>query len=276
MSRPGLQATDLSYQVGSVRLVREVSLEARTGEVLTVVGPNGAGKTTLMRLLSGELKPTSGEVMLDGRDLHSYPPRDLALKRAVLPQQTVLQFAFSARDVVLMGRNPHLRDGWPDHEDREIVERQMERTQTTQFALRSFPSLSGGEQSRVTLARVLTQEAPVLLLDEPTSSLDVKHQEMVMQVARELAAAGACVLVIIHDLNLAAAYSDRIALLQGGSLAACGTPSEVLRQDLLSEVFECDLTVLEGHGLDHPLVVPRRAWLQGAVEPRREVAFTCP
>ncbi|HLF80115.1 MAG TPA: heme ABC transporter ATP-binding protein [Dehalococcoidia bacterium] len=276
MSRPGLQATSLSFQVGSVRLVREVSLEARTGEVLTVVGPNGAGKSTLLRLLSGELTPTSGEVILDGRDLQDYPARDLALKRAVLPQQTVLQFAFSARDVVLMGRNPHLRDGWPSREDREITERQMERTETTAFATRTFPSLSGGEQSRVTLARVLAQEAPILLLDEPTSSLDVKHQEMVMQVARELAVAGACVLVIIHDLNLAAAYSDRIALLQGGSLMACGAPDEVLREDLLSSVFECELTVLEGHGLDHPLVVPRRGWSQGAVEPTREVSFTRP
>ena len=133
----------------------------------------------------------------------------------------------------------------------------MEVTETTPFAERSFPSLSGGEQSRVTLARVLAQEAPLLLLDEPTSSLDVRHQEQVMLTARRLAAAGACVLVILHDLNLAAAYADRIAVLHKGSLVACDAPAAVLRPQLLKEVFECDFDVVPIE-TNRPYVLPRR------------------
>jgi iron complex transport system ATP-binding protein len=161
-----------------------------------------------------------------------------------------------------MGRNPHLKDGWPNKEDQRIAARAMELTETSPFAPRKFPSLSGGEQSRVTLARVLAQEAPLLLLDEPTSSLDVRHQEQVMVTARRLAAAGACVLVILHDLNLAAAYADRIAVLHKGSLVACDSPAAVLRPELLNEVFECEFDVLP-IDTNRPYVIPRRAAVTG-------------
>ena len=186
---------------------------------LAVVGQNGAGKSTLLKLLSGELSPTAGEVLVGGRLLSDYAPQDLALRRAVLPQQTILQFAFKARDVVLMGRSPHLRGTWASLEDEEIAERSMYLTETDRFASRVYTSLSGGEQARVNLARVLTQEAPILLLDEPTTSLDMRHQELIMRTARNLAGEGACVLAVLHDLNLAAAYSDRIAVLQDGAPA---------------------------------------------------------
>jgi iron complex transport system ATP-binding protein len=252
-----LKMRNVSFSAGKAQLLRDVSLDAAAGEVLAVVGPNGAGKSTLLRLLAGELSPTNGEVLIDGKPLKSYGAAALALKRAVLPQQTILTFAFSALEVVLMGRNPHLKDGWPNKDDEQIAQRAMEHTETTSFAPRKFPSLSGGEQARVTLARVLAQEAPLLLLDEPTSSLDVRHQEQVMATARRLAVAGACVLVILHDLNLAAAYAHRIAVLHQGSLVACDVPAAVLQPELLKEVFECDFDVLPIES-DRPYVLPRR------------------
>jgi iron complex transport system ATP-binding protein len=257
-----LETRNVSFSAGRAELLKDVSLGAASGEVLAVAGPNGAGKSTLLRVLAGEISPSHGEVLIDGKPLKSYSAGELALKRAVLPQQTVLTFGFSALEVVLMGRNPHLKDGWPNQDDQRIAQRAMEVTETVPFAARKFPSLSGGEQSRVTLARVLAQEAPLLLLDEPTSSLDVRHQEQVMVTARHLAASGACVLVILHDLNLAAAYADRIALMHRATLAACGVPSEVLKPELLKEVFECEFDVLPIE-TNRPYVLPRRTAVPG-------------
>ena len=258
MADPIVQARDLSYRIGAAVLVESVTFDAHVGEVLSVVGPNGAGKSTLLRLLAGELRPSGGDALIDGRAVSSYSAGELALKRAVLPQQTVLQFSFTARDVVLMGRSPHIQNGWASAEDGVIAERYMSATDTLAFAARSYPTLSGGEQSRVTIARVLAQEAPVLLLDEPTSSLDVRHQEAVMRLAQSQARQGRCVVAVVHDLNLAAAYSDRIAIMQEGRIAAHGAPAVVLRNDLLSSVFECGLQVIRNAELSHPLVVPRR------------------
>lgn len=256
---PLLEARNVSFSIGDKLLVDGVSLVAHSGEVLALVGPNGAGKSTLLRLLARELVPTKGALHLGGRPMADYSARDLAKRRAVLPQQTVMQFAFSARDVVMMGRNPHIENGWPGPEDREIAERSMRRTETWEFRERIYPRLSGGEQSRVTLARVLAQDTPILLLDEPTASLDVKHQELAMQTARALAAEGACVVVIVHDLNLAAAYADRIALLHNARLVDCGSPTAILREEVLSEVFETRLQVLRDvGGVGHLIVMPLR------------------
>jgi iron complex transport system ATP-binding protein len=254
---PLLSAKDLGYAVGPAQLVQAVNLDAAAGEVLAIVGQNGAGKSTLLGLLSGDLSPTQGRVEIDGRPLHDYAPPELAVKRAVLPQQTVLQFAFRARDVVLLGRSPHLRGTWPGLDDEEIAERSMALTETERFAARIYTSLSGGEQSRVNLARVLTQEAPILLLDEPTSSLDLRHQELIMRTARQLAGEGACIVAVLHDLNLAAAYADRIAVLESGTLAISGTPDEVMDAELLSRAFDCPLDVICAGG-GPKMVVPRR------------------
>jgi iron complex transport system ATP-binding protein len=250
-----LEARAVSYQVGSARLLDGVSLAVERGEVLVLVGPNGAGKSTLLKVLSGDLVPSSGTVFLQGRPLSEYRARDLALRRAVMPQQTVLQFAFAAQEVVLMGRSPHVRGG-ESANDLAVVRTCMERTDSLQFAARAYPSLSTGEQQRVTLARVLAQETPVLLLDEPTAALDIRHQELVMQIARQSADAGAAVLAVLHDLNLAAAYADRIAVLSRGRLAALGTPWEVFSEPLLSEVFEHPVAVIRHPLRDCPLVMP--------------------
>ena len=252
-----LESRAVSYRVGQATLVDGVTLAARRGEVLALVGPNGAGKSTLLRLLAGDIAPAAGEVLLAGRPLKGYSARALARQRAVMPQQTLLQFAFSAYEVVLMGRAPHAgaRRGESD-EDLAIVREALLRTDSEALARRSYPSLSTGEQQRVTLARVLAQQAPIMLLDEPTAALDIRHQELVMQIARETAAAGAAVLLVVHDLNLAAGYADRVAVLRHGRLVACDTPWQVLTADLLSEVFEHPIAVLPHPQRDCPLILP--------------------
>lgn len=246
-----LVAEHLSLAIRNKWLLRDVSLTVEPGEVVALVGPNGAGKSSLLRVLAGDVVPTSGRVLLDGKPPADYHARELALKRAVLPQQTVLQFAFSVREVVEMGRGPRRLD-----ENGPIVADSLRRTDTLHLADRIYPSLSGGEQARVTLARVLAQETPILLLDEPTASLDLHHQQLVMDVARELAGAGASVVTILHDLNLAAGYADRIGVMREGRLARMGTPWETFTEELLSDVFSCPIAVTDHPSRDCPLVIP--------------------
>jgi iron complex transport system ATP-binding protein len=246
-----LVADQVSLAIRHKWLLRDVSLALEPGEVVALVGPNGAGKSSLLRTLAGDVAPTGGRVLLDGRPITEVHPRDLALKRAVLPQQTVLQFAFTAREVVEMGRGPRRLE-----EDGGLVTESLRRTDTLHLADRIFPSLSGGEQARVTLARVLAQQTPILLLDEPTASLDLRHQQMVMEVARDLAASGAGVLAILHDLNLAAGYSDRIGVMREGRLVSIGTPWETFTEELLSEVFACPIAIVPHPSRDCPLVIP--------------------
>jgi iron complex transport system ATP-binding protein len=254
MSAPLLRATGIGLRVEGATLLDGVTLEVFPGEVLGVVGPNGAGKTSLLRVLAGEIPPTSGGVLLDGVPLSQYRPRQLARRRALLPQQTLLQFAFRARDVVLMGRYP-LRDSSAD-QDLEAARRAMAATDVAHLAARLYPTLSGGEQTRVSFARVLVQETPLVMLDEPTTSLDLRHQEMVMGLVRSLADGGAAVVAVLHDLNLAARYADRVALMSRGRLAALAPTRQVMRADLLSEVYQHPVVVVPHPGRDCPLVLP--------------------
>ena len=173
-----------------------------------------------------------------------------------MPQETVLQFAFTVREVVAMGRHPHRRNG--SERDGEAVESAMRWTETLDLRRRTYPTLSGGERGRTTLARVLAQESPILLLDEPTAALDIRHQERAMTVARSYADSGGAVIAVLHDLNLAAAYADRIALLAEGRLAGLGPPWAVLREDLLGSVFDHPVVVTRSPCGDSPLVVPTR------------------
>ena len=256
MSGARLEARDAGYRVAGAVLVDRVDLEVRDGEVLGIVGPNGAGKTTLIRLLAGEVAPSEGEVLLEGRPVAGYRPADLALRRAVLPQHTVLQFAFRVLEVVAMGRYPH-REATPA-EDAAAVADAMARADVAGLGERLFPTLSGGEQARVSFARVLAQQARVVLLDEPSASLDVRHQELVMAVLRSLAASGSAVAAVLHDLNLAARYAGRIGVMERGRMVEVGPTAEVLRSDLLSEVYGHPVEVVPHPRLDCPLVLPLR------------------
>ena len=254
MRAPAVEARRVGYRVDGSSLVDGVDLTVRRGEVLGVVGPNGAGKSTLLRLMAGELAPSAGSVLIEGRDASSYRPRDLALLRAVMPQQTVLQFAFRAVEVVLMGRNPHRESS--ASRDVEVARRVMDLTDTAHLAERSYPTLSGGEQARVSFGRVLAQETPIVMLDEPTGSLDLRHQEVVMGILADLAARGAAVLAVLHDLNLAARYATRVGLMDGGRMVAVGATREVLREDLLSRVYRHRVAVVPHPHEDCVLVLP--------------------
>lgn len=248
----GLVADGVSYAVGGALLLEGVTMALRPGEVVAVVGPNGAGKSTLLRLLAGDLRPGGGQVRLDGKPLGDYGAAELARRRAVLPQQSVLQFAFTVREVVQFGRYP--RDDARER-DEPAVRHALRAAEVEPLAERIYPTLSGGEQARAQFARVLAQEARYLLLDEPTAALDIRHQELVLNVARAQATAGVGVLAILHDLNLAAAHADRVVLLSRGRVAAAGTPWEVLTAERLSAAFEHPILVAEHPARPCPLIV---------------------
>ncbi|MBP2474998.1 iron complex transport system ATP-binding protein [Crossiella equi] len=251
------EARDVAVRLGGTGILHGVSLTVRTGEVLALLGPNGAGKSTLLAALTGDVAPSGGQALVHGRPVGAYRPRELALLRAVLPQHVQLSFPFTVAEVVEMGRAPWTGTARAA-EDEEAVAAAMRESEVEEFADRRFPSLSGGERARVALARVLAQRVGLLLLDEPTAALDLRHQEAVLRVARRRAEAGDAVVVVLHDLGLAAAYAHRVALLAGGSLAACGTPAEVLTPALLSEVYRHEVEVLAHPRTGAPLVLPRR------------------
>jgi iron complex transport system ATP-binding protein len=254
MSPGSIQAVGVSYRVDGAILVDGVDLSVHSGEVLGIVGPNGAGKSTLLRLLSGDLSPSAGQILLDGHPVTEYRSLELARHRALLPQQTVLQFAFRVLDVVLMGRYPH-PEATPA-EDAAVVGRVLESSDTTHLTERLYPTLSGGEQTRVSFARVLAQETGTLLLDEPSASLDIRHQELVMTVLRSLAAEGTAVVAVLHDLNLAARHADRVGVMSAGRIVDVGPTTTILRADLLSKVYRHPVEVVAHPHLDCPLVLP--------------------
>ncbi|MFD5092213.1 heme ABC transporter ATP-binding protein [Amycolatopsis thailandensis] len=254
----GAELDRVSYALDGKTLLREVSLRVRAGEVLAVVGPNGAGKSTTLGLLVGDLRPDSGRVLVAGTELGGWSGIELARLRAVLPQQNTVTFPFTVEEVVRMGRTPWEGTEAEDFDETEIAAA-LKATGMTGFAGRRFTTLSGGEQARAALSRVLAQRAGVLLLDEPTAALDLRHSEEILTLATTRAEAGDAVLVVLHDLGLAAAYADRVAVLSDGELAAEGTPAEVLTESLLTEVYRHPVEVLTHPRTGKPIVLPHRA-----------------
>jgi len=250
-----LRGVGLACEVRGRSLVNGVDVEVASGELLAVAGPNGAGKTTLLRLLAGDRRPTRGSVELGGVPLGRLSRTELARRRAVMPQHTTIGFGFTVRQVVEMGCHP-LCETYEGLD--EVVEESLERAGVAHLAERGFRSLSGGEQALTTFARVLAQCTPLLLLDEPTASLDLHHQERVMRIARDVADRGGGVLVVAHDLNLAAAYADRICLLDAGRVVTAGAPWPTLQEDVLERVFGQRMIVSRCPGSGSPLVVPLR------------------
>ena len=256
----------LTVHYGPRPILRAVTLDVRAGEVLALIGPNGAGKTTLIRAAAGLLAPAGGAARLAGEAVHGWRPALRARRIAVVPQAAQLPAGFTVRETVLMGRTPYL--GWLGREaeaDHAVTRQALERAGLLGLAEQPVDALSGGEQQRVLIARALAQAAPVLLLDEPTAHLDLKYQASTLSLVRELARAdGLAVLVALHDLNLAAQFADRVALLAGGELRALGSPTEVLTPANLSAAYEIPVMVIPHplHGAQ--LVLPDG----GAVEPR--------
>lgn len=244
-----IEARSLSVSIGTRRIVSKVEFLASAGAVTIIVGPNGSGKTTLMKAVSGEL-PYAGTVALNGHEIAHLKPWLLAAKRAVLAQATTLAFPFTVREIVRLG----LSAGRPSVSlagMEQLPELALERVDLSSYAGRFYQELSGGEQQRVQLARVLCQVwEPVLdgaprylLLDEPVSSLDIKHQLIIMEIARDFARRGGGVVAVLHDLNLASVFADKMVVMKAGQIAASGAPSDVFDDRILSSVFDCALRV---------------------------------
>ncbi|MGH8052973.1 MAG: heme ABC transporter ATP-binding protein [Stenotrophomonas sp.] len=253
MSTPLLALRNASVRRGNRHVLADVSLHLQAGSLIALVGPNGAGKSTLLAVLAGDIAPDHGDALLHGRALAEWPVRELALQRAVMAQDHAVHFAFSVREVVAMGRLPHPAD---PAEDTRIVDEALTEVDVSALAARDVQTLSGGEAARTSLARALVQRTPVLLLDEPTAALDLRHQERTLHSAREFARQGRCVVVVLHDLNLASAYADRIVMLCEGRIAADGTPREVLTRETIAQVYAQPVQVIEHPTRGVPLVVP--------------------
>lgn len=252
---PAVAAEQITYRRGDAVLVNSVNLTTNPGEILGIVGPNGAGKSTLLRLLAGDLVPSDGHARIQDVDPSRTTPLELARLRSYLSPRGVSENPFSVRDTVAMGRHPHRRAMIDADEHDAIVESAMELTDVIHLASRAMGSLSTGEQQRVGLARVIAQKTPVLFLDEPTSALDIGHQENVMQVLRSLALEGAAIVEILHDINLAAAHTDRIMLLDRSREVATGRPSDVLTSERLTSVYRQPMKVIDHPHRDCPLVL---------------------
>ncbi len=254
-----LKATgvDFSYYEHDGTVLRGVSLELGAGELVGLIGPNGSGKTTLIRILSGLLVPSQGEVCLDGQDMRAFDRRQVAQRVAVVPQELNVPFAFSAYEMVMMGRTPHVRPIMgAGPRDCQVVAEKMELTATSVLAERPFNELSGGEKQRVIMAMALAQEPEILLLDEPTVHLDINHQVEILELIKRLNRRDSLtVLATMHDLNLAALYFDRLILLDAGQVVASGNPSEVLREESIRRVFQADVQVQEHPTRHTPQVV---------------------
>jgi iron complex transport system ATP-binding protein len=247
---PSLKIAGASVGYHDRPILRDISLVAEPGEVLAVVGPNSVGKSTLIKGASGILPLFKGTISVGDKDLHQIPPEERARLVAVVPQAVNLPAAFTAFDVVMLGRTPYLR--WLGREgeaDRNLAIEAMRRTSTLELADRPVGELSGGEQQRVMIARSLTQASKVLLLDEPTAHLDLKHQDEILKLVRSLADdERLTVLITLHDLNLVARYADRVALLSAGKVRSVGLPAEVLVPEELATVYGIAL-----HVAPHPL-----------------------
>ncbi|MEP7273161.1 MAG: ABC transporter ATP-binding protein [Acidobacteriota bacterium] len=252
-----LRLTDIHFRFDR-EVLAGITLEVNAGEVVALLGPNGAGKSTLLGVACGMLKPTRGAATLLGREVWSYARREIARHVALVAQTGEVRFPLTALEYVLAGRYAHVRAfGFDSPEDFEIAQTSLEATDAVQFAGRRFNELSSGERQRVVLARALAQQPQLLLLDEPTANVDIAHQVSLLELVRGLTRSrklGA--LLVTHEINLAADFADRVALLKDGRLLASGTPGEVMTAELLSQCFETELIVDRHPRTGNPRVSP--------------------
>ncbi|MCB8836708.1 heme ABC transporter ATP-binding protein [Aurantimonas sp. VKM B-3413] len=257
-----IEIDQVSIMAGGRRIVGPVCTRLHEGALTTIVGPNGAGKSSLVKAMSGEIRPASGSVRLHGRDIAGIAPATLARQRAVLPQATAIAFPFTVFEIVSLGLR--VRAGLDGAARQRLVEGALAAVDLEAFGDRAYQRLSGGEQQRVQLARILCQigepvergQAKLLILDEPTSSLDVRHQLDVLKIARRFAENGAIVVAVLHDLNLAASFSDRILVMSEGSIVADDAPTQILKSGILAHIFRTEVTVIEPPGWSRPAILP--------------------
>ncbi len=252
-------ADNISLHLSGFDLLRNVSIEVEAGKVTAIVGPNGAGKSSLLKVLTGEMEPTKGSVSLNQQPLSQWRPQQKAQMLAVLPQHSILNFPFTANEVVGLGRIPHqtgsIKDG-------QIVAEALELVDASYLQKRFYTQMSGGEKQRVQLARVLAQiwqpcelGKQFLVLDEPTSAFDLSHQKLTLDIVRSLADRGVGVVMVIHDLNLASRCADNLVVFNGGTIEAIGSPEAVLTEQLIDKVFEVKSIIARHPVSKKPLVI---------------------
>jgi len=252
-------AENISLHLAGFDLLRNINLTIEPGQVTAVVGPNGAGKSSLLKVLTGDIKPTDGRVLLNGRNIAQWEMREKANLLAVLPQHTALNFPFTASEVVKLGRIPHFT-GYA--KDQEITTNALQLVDASYLQKRLYTQMSGGEKQRVQLARVLAQiwnpsdlGDQFLVLDEPTSAFDLSHQQMILAIVRQFANRGVGVLMVLHDLNLAARCADNLVVVSGGAIEAYGSPDKVLSEQLINKVFDVQAVIARHPVSDTPLVI---------------------
>jgi iron complex transport system ATP-binding protein len=240
-----LETRDIAAGYGDTRILSDVSVDVNQGDIVGIIGPNGAGKTTLLRVMAGTLAPSAGSVALQSNDIARTPRADIAKVMAFMPQMLTFSPTFSVREIVSMGRFPHVgRLESPGEADVQAVERAMELAEVTRFAGRGMDELSGGEVQRVFFAQVLAQEPKLLLMDEPTTHLDITHQVRILDLVRKMNGdIGLSVVMVLHDLNLASEYCHRLVLLDGGRVRKAGTPEEVIDYRIIEEVYKTVVVV---------------------------------
>ena len=257
-----VQAQSIGHAFNGQAVLSELTFQVPSGAFFIIIGPNGSGKTTLLKLMTGLLAVQNGQLSVLSRPIGDYTARELARRMAYVPQTVPITFGFSVMQVVMMGRAPHLGMlGFESEQGRELAREAMRLAGVDHLAERRLDQLSGGEQQRVFIARAICQQPAIMLLDEPTAALDLSHQVRVMDLmARLKAEQGVTVVMVSHDLNLAAMYADHLLLLDRGRLAGSGTPHDVLRFDLLEKVYGCPLLVDKSPLGDYPIVhlVPGR------------------
>lgn len=258
---PLLQAENIHFSYNGDPVIRDVSFAVERGDFIGLIGPNGTGKTTLLNLIDGILTPAQGVIRISGVPVHEMERDALARIVAVVPQEAPMIFPFRVQEVVLMGRAPHL-GAWrfEGEKDMAVVQRAMQMTDTLALAARSMNRLSGGERQRVLIARALAQEPALMLLDEPTASLDIRHQVEFFNLIKELnKTQGLTVIAVTHDINLASLYCDRILLLKDGRIRVTGRPAEVITEEHISAVYQTPVMVDRHPVTDLPRVTPRSA-----------------
>jgi iron complex transport system ATP-binding protein len=250
-----IKIDDLEFSYTGTPVLKDITLDITGPQLVSIIGPNGVGKSTLIHCIDKILSPTKGVVYVNDRDVKSIPMKELAKEIGYVPYSAGNAFPLSVVDTVLMGRHPH--SGWKSlDDDLDVVYSTLELLGIKDLAMRSFDELSAGQHQKVMIARGLVQEPQVLLLDEPTSNLDIKHQMEVTRILRELSVSkGIQVIMISHDLNIAAKYSDNMIMLCGGSVFAVGKPSEVLTKENIKAVYDVECEVVESHGRPHIVMI---------------------
>jgi iron complex transport system ATP-binding protein len=258
MPEPILQVDRLSYAIGATTILRDVSFDVATGEFFSIIGPNGAGKTTLIKCVNRILTGANGEIRILGQPLRDYTQSELAKCIAYVPQAGTQYFDFTVFEFVLMARYPHLSPFTAvSSENKEVVRHALKSTGTERFAERIHGTLSGGERQKVLIAAALAQEAPILLLDEPTTFLDPHHQSDVLAILRRInEERGATIVSVTHDVNTAALVSDRVLALKRGEVAFCGPPSDLMNNAVLGKVFEEEFLFVPHPVTAQPMAVP--------------------